>query len=288
MVSYGYEPVGDVSVFYREAGPKHAPTVLLLHGFPSSSHQYRQLIQILGDELHVVAPDYPGFGFSEVQGEFQYSFDKLADVIEAFCRQRGLTSFFVYLFDFGAPVGLRIALRHPEWIRGIITQNGNAHEESIAPDIARMIRLDATAASGPVNDVRRSVLTLAATRSQYLAGTVHPERVAPEAWLLDQHFLDQPGRADAMLALLDDYKTNLAAYPAWQRYLREQRPATLIVWGKNDPIFLEAGAHAWKRDVPAADLHVFAGGHFLLEERAGEVARLVRNFVRTRSGISLL
>jgi pimeloyl-ACP methyl ester carboxylesterase len=227
----------------------------------------------------VIAPDYPGFGFSEAPTDFEYTFDRLTDVIEAFCRQRGLTNFFVYLFDFGAPVGLRLALRHPEWIRGIITQNGNAHEESIAPDIARMIRLDANRAPGPATEARRAILTLDATKSQYLAGAVRPEHVAPEAWLLDQHFLDRPGRADAMLALLDDYKTNVAAYPAWQRYLRERRPPTLIAWGKNDPIFLEAGAHAWKRDVPAAELHLLPGGHFLLEERAADVARLVRDFI---------
>jgi pimeloyl-ACP methyl ester carboxylesterase len=282
-VTYGTERVGSTTVFFREAGPPDAPVLLLLHGFPSSSHQYRALIDELAAELHVVAPDYPGFGFSEAPAHFEYTFDRLAEVIEAFCVQRGLTSFFVYMFDFGAPVGFRLALRHPQWIAGIVTQNGNAHEQSIAPDIAAMIRLDARTAPDEAEQSRRGALTLQATKAQYLDGAAHPERIAPEAWLLDQHFLDRPERALAMLSLMDDYKTNVAAYPTWQRFLRERHPPTLIVWGKNDPIFLEVGAHAWKRDVPDAELHLLDGGHFALEEHAATVAALIRRFVRQAS-----
>jgi pimeloyl-ACP methyl ester carboxylesterase len=286
---YAYERVGDVQVFFREAGPKDAPTLLLLHGFPSSSHQYRRLMDLLAADLHVVAPDYPGFGFSDAPasvtsgGSFAYTFDHLTDVIESFCKQRGITSFVVYMFDFGAPVGFRLALRHPDWIRGIITQNGNAYREGIAPPVAEMIRLDARVSPEKAAAVRRGALTLEATKSQYLAGASRPERVAPEAWLLDQHFLDQPDRQAAMLSLLDDYKTNVATYPVWQRFLREHHPPTLIVWGTRDPIFVTAGARAWLRDVPDAELHLLDGGHFLLEEHATTVASMVLQFVRTRT-----
>ncbi|MEA2751528.1 MAG: hypothetical protein QOI41_5671, partial [Myxococcales bacterium] len=193
------------------------------------------------------------------------------------------TSFVVYMFDFGAPVGFRLALRHPDWIRAIVTQNGNAYAEGIAPGIEEMIRVDAKAAPEKAAAMRRSILTLEATKGQYLGGASRPERVAPEAWLLDQHFLDQPGREAVMLSLLDDYKTNLAAYPTWQRFLRERKPPTLIVWGKHDPIFVAAGAHAWLRDVPDAELHLLDGGHFLLEEQTAVVAPIVLQFIRART-----
>jgi pimeloyl-ACP methyl ester carboxylesterase len=289
VIDHGYERVGDVNVFFREAGSKDAPTLLFLHGFPSSSHQYRRLIELLGSDLHVVAPDYPGFGFSDAPvsitagGSFAYTFDHLTDVIEGFCKQRGLTSFVVYMFDFGAPVGFRLALRHPDWVRRIITQNGNAYTEGIAPHVAEMIRLDAKTEPEKAVATRSAVLTLEATKSQYLDGASRPERVAPEAWLLDQHFLDQPGRKAVMLSLFDDYKTNVAAYPVWQRFLREHRPPTLVVWGRRDPIFVAAGARAWLRDVPDAELHLLDGGHFMLEEHAAAVAPIVLKFVRTRT-----
>jgi pimeloyl-ACP methyl ester carboxylesterase len=291
LTEHGHERVGDVNVFFREAGPKDAPTLLFLHGFPSSSHQYRRLIDVLGTDLHVVAPDYPGFGFSDAPvsatsgGSFSYTFEHLTDVIEGFCKQRGLTNFVVFMFDFGAPVGFRLALRHPDWIRGIITQNGNAYTEGIAPHVAEMIRLDAKAAPEKAAQKRRAILTLEATKSQYLDGASRPERVAPEAWLLDQYFLDRPGSEATMLSLLDDYKTNVAAYPVWQRFLREQRPPTLVLWGKHDPIFVAAGARAWLRDVPDAELHLFEGGHFMLEEHAATVAPIVLQFVRTRTRV---
>ncbi|MDB4986632.1 MAG: alpha/beta hydrolase [Myxococcaceae bacterium] len=278
-VQYGFEKVGSTSVFFREAGATDRPTLLLLHGFPASSHQYRRLLDALGTDLNVIAPDYPGFGFTEAPPTFEFTFDKLTDTIEGFCKQQGLDHFFIYMFDFGAPVGFRLALRHPEWIRGIITQNGNAYVDGIAPPIAEMIAIDAKATPERAARVRATVLSLEEIKAQYLTGAAHPEHIAPESWLLDGALLARPERTAAMLSLLDDYKTNLASYPAWQSFLRTRRPPLLVVWGRDDPIFLEAGAHAFRRDVPEAQVYVIPGGHFLSEEQPAAIAALLRGFV---------
>lgn len=271
--------VDGVEVFYRESLPDRpdAPVLLLLHGFPSASHQFRRLIDALGTRYRLIAPDYPGFGHTRVPDGFTYSFDRLADVVEGFVERVGLTRFAVYLFDFGAPVGFRLASRHPEWVTGLIVQNGNAYAEGLSDAAREFIALtpDTPGADATVLDL----FTLDATRAQYEGGTTDPALVAPEGWLLDQFFLDQPGRKQAQLALAYDYHRNVAAYPDWQAWLREHRPPTLITWGVNDPFFTEAGARAYLRDLPDAALHLFDTGHFALEDQLPQIAPLIAGFL---------
>ncbi|GAA3095791.1 alpha/beta fold hydrolase [Streptosporangium carneum] len=273
-VAHRFVDVAGVRVFYREAGPVDAPTLLLLHGFPSASHQFRRLIDALGDRYHLVAPDYPGFGHTEAPDGFGYSFDALADVVEGFVDGLGLERFVLYAFDFGAPVGFRLATRRPEAIAGLIVQNGNAYEEGLS-DLARGF-----IALGPGEEEQvLGLLTLEATRGQYEGGASDPEAIAPDGWTLDQHFLDLPGRKESQVALAFDYKSNVALYPAWQAWLREHRPPTLIVWGRNDPFFVEEGAKAFLGDVPEAELHLFDTGHFALEEKLPQIAPLIVDFL---------
>jgi pimeloyl-ACP methyl ester carboxylesterase len=275
--------VDGVRIFYREAGPPDAPAVLLLHGFPSASHQYRRLMDALGGRHRLVAPDYPGFGHSDAPepasagGSFAYTFDRIAEVIEAFCRELGLRRFVLYVFDFGAPVGFRLAVRHPEWIAGVVIQNGNAYEEGLSP-LARQLVTLRPGIAGAEDEVLK-ILTLPFTRAQYLEGASSAEAIAPDGWTLDQHFLDLPGRKRLQIDLALDYHTNLARYPEWQEWLRKQRPRSLIVWGRNDPIFLEAGARAYLRDVPDAELHLFETGHFALEEELPAIAPVLARFL---------
>ncbi|MDD9370263.1 MAG: alpha/beta hydrolase [Acidimicrobiales bacterium] len=275
--------VGGARVFYRESVPVRAdaPVLLLLHGFPSSSHQFARLIDALGSRHRVVAPDYPGFGFTEAPADFTYTFDRLADTVDAFVDHLGLTRFVLYVFDFGAPVGFRIAARNPERIAGLVVQNGNAYDAGLTEGARRFIGLRPDDAGA--EDEVRALLTLAGTRAQYEAGVDDPELLAPDSWTLDQHFLDLPGRADAQVALAFDYRSNLERYPAWQRWLRHHTPPTLVLWGTRDPFFSPAGARAYLDDVPDAELHLFPTGHFALEECLGEIAPLVDAFLeRTR------
>jgi pimeloyl-ACP methyl ester carboxylesterase len=271
--------VDGVEVFYRESLPERAdaPVVLLLHGFPSASHQFRRLIDTLGSHYRLIAPDYPGFGHTRTPDGFTYSFERLADVVEGFTERLGLTRFAMYVFDFGAPVGFRLALRHPERIAGLIVQNGNAYAEGLS-DAARAF----TALTPDTPGAEQAILdlfTLDATRAQYEGGTAEPELIAPEGWLLDQHFLDLPGRQQAQRTLAYDYKSNIAAYPTWQAWLRKQQPPTLITWGNRDPFFPEPGAHAYLRDLPDAELHLFETGHFALEDHLPEIAPLIADFL---------
>lgn len=276
-VAHRFVDIQGVRVFYRETGPTDAPVLLLLHGFPSASHQFRRLMDALGDQYRVIAPDYPGFGHTETPEDFTYSFDRLADIVEDFVTKLGLTSFVMYTFDFGGPVGLRLATRHPEWIAGLIVQNSNAYDAGLS-DIARnMIANRPGVPDAEAN--ARQILELPVTRGQYEGGTTDAEQVAPEGWTLDQHFLDLPGRKDAQVALLLDYHTNITRYPEWQQWLRDNQPPTLIVWGRNDAFFLEAGAHAYLGDLPNADIHVFDTGHFALEEKLPEIAPLIVRFL---------
>ncbi|XVQ87025.1 alpha/beta fold hydrolase [Microbispora siamensis] len=273
--------VGDVRVFYRESVPDEdgddAPVMLLLHGFPSASHQFRRLIDVLGARYRLIAPDYPGFGHTEAPAGFTYSFDNLADVMEGFVERLGLARFVMYVFDFGAPVGFRLATRHPEWIAGLVVQNGNAYEEGLSDGARAFIALRPDVAGD--EDKLRALLTLEMTRGQYEGGTADPRLVAPDGWTLDQHFLDLPGRKEAQVALAFDYHTNVARYPLWQAWLREHRPPTLITWGRDDMFFPEPGAHAYLRDLPDAELHVLGTGHFALEDRLPEIAPLIAAFL---------
>lgn len=277
--------VDGIKIFYRESvpGEANAPTLLLLHGFPSSSHQYRRLMDALGDHYRVIAPDYPGFGHSDAPtstnegGSFVYSFDRLADVIEGFVEALSLEHFFLYAFDFGAPVGFRLASRRPALIDGLIVQNGNAYLEGLS-DTARDFIALKPEDEGAAEQVRQ-LLTLEMTRAQYEGGTTDPASVAPDGWTMDQHFLDRPDRRQPQIDLAFDYKSNLARYPEWQQWLRDARPPVLITWGCNDPFFTEAGARAFLADVPDAALHLFDTGHFALEEHLAEIAPLIADFV---------
>ncbi|GAA3469482.1 alpha/beta fold hydrolase [Nonomuraea roseola] len=276
-VAHRFVEVEGVRVFYREAGPLDAPVLLLLHGFPSASHQYRRLIDALGTRYRVIAPDYPGFGHTEAPEGFSYTFDRLADITEGFIERLGLARFVMYVFDFGAPVGFRLAERHPEWIAGLVVQNGNAYEEGLSDGARSFVALSPEQPGA--EQTIRELLTLQGTRGQYEGGTSDPELVAPDGWTLDQHFLDQPGRAEAQVALAFDYKSNVESYPRWQAWLREHTPPALVVWGRNDPFFPEPGARAYLRDLPEAELHVFDTGHFALEENLPEIAPLVADFL---------
>lgn len=275
--------IEGLDIFYREAGPADAPTLVLLPGFPSASHQYARLIDRLSDEVHLLAPDYPGFGNSSAPassrsgGTFDYTFDHLADVTERFLTALGVDRFFLYVFDFGAPVGYRIAARHPDWILGVIAQNGNAYEIGLGPGMHAAMKYWAD--RDGMEDTIRGALTLAATRAQHVEGAADPALVSPDSWMLDQYWLDTPGRAQVMLDLLYDYQSNVALYPAWQHWLREYQPPLLLPWGRNDAFFPEAGARAYLKDVPGAELHLLNGGHFVLDEYVDTVAGLIRDFI---------
>ena len=275
MTSYRTVDVDGVELFYREAGDPSAQTLLLLHGFPTSSAQYQELIDRLADRFHLVAPDYPGFGYAEPL-EGTTTFDRLAEVIDGFVHALGLDHYALYVFDFGAPVGFRLATRHPERVDALIIQNGNAYEAGIGPNLAGLAPYweDREAAEPAV----REFLQLGATRSQYVEGVADPGSVNPDLWTLDQHFLDLPGRDRVMLDLIYDYTSNLALYPEWHAYLRGHRPPTLITWGANDQYFVADGARAYLTDVPNAELHLLDTGHFALATHAAEIADLVSSF----------
>ena len=271
--------VDGVRVFYRESLPDRpdAPVLLLLHGFPSASHQFRRLIDVLGTRHRIIAPDYPGFGHTEAPTGFTYTFDRLADITEGFVRRLGLTRMVMYVFDFGAPVGFRLAERHPEWIAGLIVQNGNAYEEGLSAMARDFVALRPETPGA--EETIRELLTLPGTRGQYEAGVADLDLIAPDGWTLDQHFLDLPGRKAAQVRLAFDYHTNVERYERWQAWLREYTPQTLITWGGNDRFFLEAGARAYLRDLPDAELHLFDTGHFALEDHLPEIAPLISGFL---------
>jgi pimeloyl-ACP methyl ester carboxylesterase len=271
--------VGDVRVFYREAGSKDAPTLLLLHGFPTSSHMFRNLIPLLADRFHVVAPDLPGFGFTEApdRTRFAYTFDNLAKVIEGFTDAVGLARYAIYVFDYGAPVGFRLALAHPDQVTAIISQNGNAYAEGLS-DGWNPIQKYWREPTAENRQALRDFLTPPATKWQYVHGVKDEALVAPEAYTLDSALLARPGNDEIQLDLFLDYAGNVALYPKFQEYLRTKRPPLLAVWGKHDPFFLPAGAEAFRRDIPTAEVHFFDTGHFALETHAAEIAAAIRRF----------
>ena len=270
-------------IFYRETGNADAPALLLLHGFPTSSHMFRDLMPRLADRYHVVAPDLPGFGFSDApaRAEFKYTFDNLARVMQAFAEKIGLRRYALYVFDYGAPVGFRLALARPERVTAIISQNGNAYEEGLSQGwnpIQRYWREPT-----PENRAAlRDFLKPETTKWQYTHGVADESLVAPESYTLDTALLARPGNDEIQLDLFLDYANNVALYPKFQAYFRAQRPPLLAVWGKNDPFFLPAGAEAFKRDQPEADVHFYDTGHFALETHAAEIAAEIRKFLAQR------
>ena len=272
--------VDGLQIFYREAGPKDAPTILLLHGFPTSSHMFRNLIPALADRFHVVAPDYPGFGQSSMPAvdRFEYTFDRLADVIDKFTGAVGLRSYSLYVMDYGAPVGFRLAVRHPERVQALIVQNGNAYEEGLR-DFWKPLRAYCAARTEANAEPLRKFLVLEATKWQYTHGVRNPGAISPDNWVLDQFLLDRPGNKDIQLQLFFDYGSNPALYPTWQAYFRAHQPPTLVVWGKNDYIFPVEGALPYPRDLKTIETHLLDTGHFALEEDGTLVAQHMRRFL---------
>ena len=272
--------VDRLKIFYRQAGADTSPALLLLHGFPTSSHMFRDLIPALADDFHVVAPDLPGFGFSDAPGraQFKYTFDHITDVIDRFTTVIGLARYAIYVFDYGAPVGFRLATRHPERITAIISQNGNAYEEGLSEGwnpIQRYWR-EPTAAN---RMALRNFLTPETTKWQYVHGVQDESMVAPESYTLDSALLARPGNDEIQLDLFLDYAGNVALYPRFHEYFRKHQPPLLAVWGKNDPFFLPAGAEAFKRDIPGAVVRFLDTGHFALETHAAEIAAAIRHFL---------
>jgi pimeloyl-ACP methyl ester carboxylesterase len=279
MVHYRTAAVGDHKMFYREAGDPKDPTLLLLHGFPTSSHMFRQLIALLSDRFHIVAPDLPGFGFtvSPDRAQFKYTFDNLAKVIETFTDTIGLKRYAIYVFDYGAPTGFRLAMARPERITAIISQNGNAYEEGLSNGWAPIQKYwrEPTAAN---REAIRAMLTPETTKWQYLHGVSDETLVAPESYTLDLALLARPRNDEIQLDLFLDYANNIALYPKFHEYFAAKKPPFLAVWGKNDPFFIPAGAEAYRRDLPNAEIRFFDTGHFALETHAVEIACAIREF----------
>ena len=278
---YKTTEVEGVDIFYREAGPRDAPAIVLLHGFPTSSHMFRNLIPALSDSFHVVAPDFPGFGNSSMPtvDEFDYTFDHIAQIIDSFIEKLGLNTYSLYVFDYGAPVGYRIAAKHPERVESLIIQNGNAYDEGLRDfwDPIKAYWNQRTQENADV--LRNTLLTIEATRWQYTNGVRNPETIAPENWFGDQYLMDRPGNKDIQLQMFYDYGPNPPLYPEWQGYFREHQPPTLIVWGKNDHIFPAEGAAPYQRDLNDLELHLLDTGHFALEEDGDLIAALMREFL---------
>jgi len=277
--------VDGVNVFYREAGPADAPVVLLLHGFPTSSFQYRELIPRLADRYHVIAPDLPGFGFTEVpEGRhYTYTFDALAKTIMAFTDALHLKHYALYVFDYGAPTGFRLAMAHPERVTAIVSQNGNAYEEGLGDAWAPIQRYWREPTSENREKVR-AALSPEELRSQYIDGVPNPERIAPEMYTLDAALLARPGNIDIQLDLFLDYANNVKLYPAFQEYFRKSKPPLLAIWGKHDPFFIPPGAEAYKRDNPNATVELLDTGHFALETHVEEISSAMRDFLAKNRG----
>lgn len=281
--------IDGLDLFYREAGPPDAPVILLLHGFPASSFMYRDLMARLADRYRVVAPDYPGFGYSAAPSteNYHYTFDQLADVVAGFVNQLGLKRYSIYMQDFGGPVGFRLATRHPERVTALIVQNANAYEQGLPEEFwtpARILWNDPSPAN--FKAIREAAISDAALEWNYTHGVQDPSRINPDNWVLQRALVNRPGNKDVMLALLYDYRTNLDLYARWHEYFRQHQPPMLIVWGRNDVIFPASGARAYLNDLPQAELHLLDTGHFALEDTGAEIAQLMRDFLRRKLPLS--
>ncbi|MES2194595.1 MAG: alpha/beta hydrolase [Pseudomonadota bacterium] len=279
-ISYRSVEVQGLDIFYREAGPTHAPTVLLLHGFPSSSRMWEPLLPLLADRYHLIAPDYPGFGHSSAPSpsSFAYTFDQLAHVMNGFVTKLGLTKYVLFMQDYGGPVGFRLAISHPGRVHAIIIQNAVAHEQGLSPlwEARRKYWADP---AREIDNLKANFTSRDATRLRHVGNSPYPHRYDPDTWTDEYAFLSRPDQADIQAALFLDYRNNVASYPAWQKWLREVQPPTLVVWGKYDPSFTTSGATAYADHVPGAEIHLLEAGHFALDEATDEVAWLVRRFL---------
>ena len=279
-ISYHTVEIDGLNIFYREAGPADAPTVLLLHGFPSSSRMWELLLPLLADKYHLIAPDYPGFGNSSAPSpsNFEYTFDNLARVMNELTTKLGITNHVLFMQDYGGPVGFRMALAHPERVRAIVIQNAVSHEQGLSPLWAARRKYWADPAH-ELKNLKANFTSFEATRQRHMGSSPHPDRYDPDTWTDEYAFLTRPGQADIQTTLFLDYRTNVASYPLWQKWLREAQPPTLVVWGKYDPSFTVAGATAYAGDVPKAEIHILEAGHFALDEATDEIGSLVRDFL---------
>lgn len=277
--TYHRVTVEKVGVFYREAGPRGAPTIVLLHGFPSSSREFDSLIPLLATRYHVVAPDFPGFGQSDAPppSEYTYTFDHLAQTTNALLEQLGINKYSFYLHDYGGPVGFRILVKHPERIQGLIIQNANVYIEGLGAKWVGIAKYWEDPKAHP--EVLEAFMSLKAAEQRHTLGTSHPERYNPDTWTDEFAHLSGPGQVQIQGDLLYDYRTNVASYPAWQAWLREHKPPTLVVWGRNDPSFVGAGGEAFRRDAPGAEIHLVDAGHFALDEKNDEIGGLILQFM---------
>lgn len=284
-ISYHTIDVRGLKIFYREAGPADAPTVLLLHGFPSSSRMWEPLLPLLADKYHVIAPDYPGFGNSSAPAPsaFSYTFENIASLIGELSTKLGLGKYVLFMQDYGGPVGFRMALSHPERVRGIIIQNAVSHEQGLSSLWEARRRYWADPAR-EIEALKANFTSLEATRLRHIGTSPHPERYDPDSWTDEYAFLTRPGQAEIQTTLFLDYRTNVASYPQWQDWLRKTQPAMLVLWGKYDPSFTVAGATAYRTDVRDAEVHMLDAGHFALDEATDEIARLVRDFLARLDG----
>lgn len=280
-IEYKTMNIDGLNIFYREAGSKDATPIVLLHGFPSSSHMFRDLISDLKNEFLLIAPDYPGFGNSDMppMSEFRYTFDHLAEIIEKFIIAKKLNKFYLYMQDYGGPIGLRLAAKHPQWIEGLIIQNANVYMEGVGEALAQPVMPFWQNRNAETEAPLRGLLSFDGTKLQYQAGVKNLELLSPDAWTFDQQKIDRPGNAEIQLDLLYDYKNNVPLFEVWQNYLRSNKPATLITWGKNDPFFTEGGARAYLKDIPEAELHWLDSGHFALEDHHEEISEYISAFI---------
>ena len=280
VTHYQYATIDGVKMFYREAGPPDGPVELLLHGFPTSSHMFRNLISLLSDRYHVIAPDYPGYGQSDSpdRTSFKYTFAGFADMVDKLLQERGAARYTMYLMDYGAPVGYRLALKHPERVTGLIIQNGNAYDEGLR-DFWIPVKAYWKDGSAQHREALASLVTLDTTIFQYTDGVKDRSRISPDNWVHDQALLDRPGNRDIQLDVMYDYRTNVPLYPKFQQFFRDRKPPALLVWGKNDKIFPEEGAYPYRKDLPNLEFHLFDTGHFALEDKLDEIGPLIREFL---------